>query len=242
MQVVGAVANAGCVLAGGVWLAAHWQTAAPAWYFIVVAVACGMYLADLISGLLHWAFDTWFDETVGSIHRMVITVREHHLYPNRVHEFSFAEHAGPLSWLALLATGPWILLAVLAPGASALRFYLVCTLAVTSILVVLMFETHKCGHLKAAAPRWMRLLQTTHLLLPHTHHMQHHSGNHDRNYCLINGFADLTLGNLGLWRGLEKVISKLTGAVPQKNDHEWLRRYASPKRIPTQAQRRAKPS
>jgi hypothetical protein len=33
----------------------------------------------------------------------------------------------------------------------------------------------------------------------------------DHNYCLINGWADRTLGRLGLFRGLEWVIAEPEG-------------------------------
>ncbi len=87
-----------------------------------------------------------------------------------------------------------------------------------------MLEFHKCGH-RARNPLWVRLLQKSGLLLSVPHHIQHHSGNHDYNYCLINGWADRTLGRLGLFRSLEWLIARWTGAQPQHNDHEWLRRF-----------------
>ena len=69
------------------------------------------------------------------------------------------------------------------------------------------------------------LLHWAGLLLSVPHHIQHHSGNHDYNYCLINGWADQTLGRLGLFRALEWLIARWSGARPQENDHEWLRRF-----------------
>jgi hypothetical protein len=87
-----------------------------------------------------------------------------------------------------------------------------------------MLEFHKCGH-RARQPRWIRLLQRTGFVLSTGHHSQHHQGNHDFNYCIINGWADRTLGRLGLFRGLEWIIARWSGAQPQRNDHEWLRRF-----------------
>ncbi len=68
-------------------------------------------------------------------------------------------------------------------------------------------------------------MQRSGLLLSNRHHMQHHGGNHDFNYCIVNGWADRTLGRLGLFRGLEWVVERTTGAKPQRDDHEWLRRF-----------------
>ena len=100
----------------------------------------------------------------------------------------------------------------------------VCTAVVFDLLLVSMLEFHKCGH-RARNPRWIRLLQRSGLLLSVPHHIRHHSGNHDVNYCIINGWADRTLGRLGLFRALEWAIARSSGAVPQSNDHEWLRRF-----------------
>lgn len=77
----------------------------------------------------------------------------------------------------------------------------------------------------ADAATGIRLLQRSGLLLSAPHHSRHHLGNHDFDYCLINGRADRTLGRLGLFRGLEWLIARSTGARPQRNDHEWLRRF-----------------
>jgi ubiquitin-conjugating enzyme E2 variant len=87
-----------------------------------------------------------------------------------------------------------------------------------------MLEFHKCGH-RVRGVRAVRALQRLHLLLSPEHHLRHHSGRHDRNYCLITGIADRTLGRLGAFRGLERLISAASGAVPRQNDEVWLRRY-----------------
>ncbi|MES1240177.1 MAG: fatty acid desaturase CarF family protein [Acidobacteriota bacterium] len=221
-HLLGASLNGAVLLAGFVWLGVM-REAAPSWPWIALAVLAGFYAADLGSGLLHWAFDTWFDENIEFLRRMVLQVREHHVYPNRIFHISFLHDAGTLSWIALLLTAPVILGSILA-GPGPIAICLILASAIFNVLLVTMLAFHKCGH-RARQPFWIRLLQKSGLLLSVHHHSQHHQGNHDYNYCLINGWADQTLGRLGLFRGLERMIARWSGAQPQLNDHEWLRRF-----------------
>jgi ubiquitin-conjugating enzyme E2 variant len=190
-----------------------------------LALGVGMLVGDFITGLLHWAFDTWFDEKVPYLGRTVIMVREHHIHPDHIFQYRFYHDAGILSLISFVVTGPVFLYSFLNPGAptsSAICDYAVVACVVISLELVFMLEFHKCGHTKHPS-KLIRTFQRLHLLLPYKHHMKHHSGNYDRNYCLINGYADKTFGALGGWRILEWGISKITGAVPRENDLRWLR-------------------
>lgn len=222
-HLTGGALNGVVWLAAVGWLAAGWAEHRPAWLGVVAAVAAGLYLADLASGILHWAFDTWFSPEVVQVRRMVLKVREHHIYPGRIFKHSFTEDAGVLSWIALLVLAPLLAWAAIA-GPAGLAGYALCAAVVFDPLLVFMLEFHKCGH-RPRGPAWVRALQRVGLVLPVGHHLRHHSGNHDDNYCTINGWADKTLGRIGFFRGLEWAIHRLTRAYPQDDDHAFLRRH-----------------
>jgi hypothetical protein len=226
---IGGLFNAISTIAAIVWLFLNWSVLKPSLYMVLLAIALGFFIVDFITGFLHWAFDAWFNENITFVRRMVIMVREHHLYPERIFQFSFYHDAGILSWIALFLTSPLILYSLYwtgNPKLSLIWYYGVCVCVVVSLGLVFMLEFHKCGH-NPRAPKWVRVLQRLHLLLSFEHHMGHHSGKYDRNYCLINGHADQTLGRLGVWRGLEWLVAKVTGAVPQSSDKEWLEKYSA---------------
>lgn len=240
-HVLGGVLNVLAWLGSLTCLVWAWNAPETGWtpspWGLALAVLAGVYLADLASGILHWAFDTWFDEGITFVRRMVLQVREHHVFPHRIFRISFTQDAGTLSWIALLVTIPFLAWALVSGDSAA--FYALVTLGVWNPLLVFMLEFHKCGH-RAKNPWWVKALQRTGLVLSVKHHIRHHSGNHDVNYCIINGWADRTLGRLGLFRGLEWVVDKLTGAQPQRNDHDWLRRYG--RRLALRAAARRKSS
>jgi hypothetical protein len=225
IHITGAVANAALCLSAIFWMASTWSSHPVAWWGVVSAVLVGIYCADLLSGILHWAFDTWFNEHIVFVRRMVLQVREHHVHPGRIFDIHFTHDAGTLSWIALLVTAPVLGVAIFIAGAqSALAVYAIIASSVFSVILVFMLETHKCGH-RTRNPRWVHWLQRSGLLLSVSHHGRHHRGSRDINYCIVNGWADRTLGRLGLFRLLERTVTRLTGAVPRLNDHEWLRRF-----------------
>ncbi len=189
----------------------------PAAFFVAT------FAADLVSGILHWAFDTWFSPDSRAFRRMVVIVRGHHLRPDDIFMFRFAADAGMLSWFGALGALAALLPARLFQAGSSLLCGISLAAIVFGLDVALMFEYHKWGHRRRRG-RAARILQRSGLLLSPEHHMRHHRGAHDSHYCLINGIADRTLGSLGLFRFLERLVTALTGAVPRADDLATLRR------------------
>ena len=222
-HITGAVLNVAAVVGALGFVVANIHLARRGWWLVALAMAIAVFVADFLSGVMHWAFDTWFDER-SPARQMVILVRKHHVHPSRIFRYRFRDHVVMLSWFAIAAAGPPMAMATVPDGTpDALRVAAVVGGVTLSLLIVLMFEFHKLGH-RVSRSRLVRLLQRLHLLLSPRHHLRHHSGAHDRNYCLINGLADDALGRLGAFRLMEWVVHALTGANPRANDREWLAR------------------
>jgi acyl-coenzyme A thioesterase PaaI-like protein len=144
---------------------------------------------------------------------MVLLVREHHVHPERIFQYGFWHDAGMLSWFAFLFAARCSRAAA-ARGRPRRRYALAA--AGAPLEIVFMLEFHKCGH-RLRPGRWARGCSAC-SSCSRRDTMRHHSGRHDDNYCLITGIADRTLGRLGAFRLLERLISRLTAAVPREND------------------------
>jgi hypothetical protein len=94
-----------------------------------------------------------------------------------------------------------------------------------------------------ASPRWVAESLATHvppsltrnppppknyqdagLLIGRRQHGAHHRPNFDGNYCIVSGWWNAPLDNVGFFRWLEKVVAKQTGVEPRcwyPPEHDW---------------------
>lgn len=233
IHIGGGVVNLAILAAGGVFLVINVGVLAggwPPWVLAVAALAVATFVADFVSGVLHWSFDTYFSDRNDTIKRMVVLVREHHIYPERIFQYSVWREAGMLSWFGALLAAPPIVVAIVLPGPAGPWRWAFAVLGVTvSLQITFMLEFHKAGHRRQRG-RTARLLQAARLLLSPEQHLRHHAGEHDTHYCLINGVADDTLGRLGVFRGLEALVTAATGAVPREHDRVLRAEFGKPVR------------
>jgi hypothetical protein len=71
----------------------------------------------------------------------------------------------------------------------------------------------------------VRVLQKAGFLITPKEHARHHSGGHDDHYCVVTGWMNPLLDRTGFWRGLERLVHAVTGAVPRASEEEWWARY-----------------
>jgi plasmanylethanolamine desaturase len=171
-------------------------------WLLPVALAAALVawaMSDLLSGLVHWAFDTY-----GSVHTPFIgpafirPFREHHFDPLAITRHDFVETNGSncLACSPLLVGASWMPLeATLLAGAQAVMLF-------TALGVLATNQCHKWAHMEPArVPAPVRWAQSAGLVLSPTHHKLHHTAPFDSHFCTSNGWLNEPLNRLlRAWR------------------------------------------
>jgi ubiquitin-conjugating enzyme E2 variant len=178
--------------------------------WVLAALLLGALAADLVTGLVHWACDTWGDERTPWLGpTLIYAFREHHERPREMLDRHWAlVNREPGLTAALLL----VLLSL--PAAQA-------TLEGRSFVQMLLLsfvgyaasanQLHLWAHHRLP-PRPVRLAQRLGLVLSPERHARHHRRPHTSAYCISTGWLNPALDRLGFWRALERLVSQLTGA------------------------------
>jgi len=188
-------------------LAAALLAGGPGWLLLPTGVAA-LLCADLLSGLVHWIGDRFFQESTPILGPMLIRpFREHHRDPLAITRHGFFELCGNNA-LAVLA--PVLLLLLLgAPPRSSVRAF--AGNAFVVFLAIAIFATnqfHKWAH-AAETARPVRWLQAARVILSPTVHAQHHRGDFSRGYCVTTGWLNPVLDALHVLPRCERALRGL---------------------------------
>ena len=182
----------------------------------IFAVLSGYVLADFVSGIVHWLGDTW-----GSIRTplfgkaFIRPFREHHIDQTAITRHDFIETNGSNCLATLFILIPANLL--MPETWNSISLFLYTVFASTSLGIFATNQFHKWAHW-SKAPRLIRWLQANKIILSPVHHAIHHHAPYDRHYCITVGWLNPLLARIGFFRGLERVITKATGALPRQED------------------------
>lgn len=188
-----------------------WPNVADRWAATVAALALALLSMDWLTGMLHWAGDTW-----GSVHWPLIgqsvirTFREHHVDEKAItrHDFLEVNATSVAIGVPVLAFGHWV-----GPDHHFAATW--CVGMGLSGLVANQF--HLWAHRDDNA-WWIRALQRSGLILSPEGHALHHRAPYTDHYCITTGWLNYPLAKIRYFRALEWIISKLTGAVPRAED------------------------
>jgi ubiquitin-conjugating enzyme E2 variant len=174
-------------------------------WLLVLAIPLGVILGDLVSGLVHWAADTYGSEDMRVIGpSLVKPFRLHHVYPRDICTHGLVATIGNVCILAVPLLSLNLYLMWWLPGSALLAFSVVC-LALMATATVATNQFHKWAHQEnpSSLARW---LQRKRLVLEPRHHKRHHTEPFNVNYCITNGWLNPLLNKVKFFRRLEATL------------------------------------
>lgn len=183
---------------------------------LLAAAGLGLLAADLASGIVHWACDTWGSINTPLLGRAFLRpFREHHVDALAITRHDFIETNGNNCLVALPVTALALLppLGAEAPGGTFLAAFLLSL----GLATMATNQIHKWAH-QAAPPRLVATLQRWRLLLPAAHHAAHHRPPYATDYCITLGWLDAPLRAIDFFGRLERAIAAATGARPRRGE------------------------
>lgn len=166
-------------------------------YIVINVIGC-LLAADLISGLVHWAEDTWgAPGNSRFLDKWVILPNiDHHRRPGKMRQDLYWETNLVTIVLALCAAA---VLAVL--HVHAWQAYLIVAMASQSN------QIHAWAHTQDA-PAFIRWLQRFGILQSVRHHGEHHKRPYAYRFCTTTNYLNPILDETGFWRGLEWIVER----------------------------------
>lgn len=190
----------------------------------LLAVFTGYVLADFVSGFVHWLGDTWgTTRTLFFGKTFIRPFREHHVDQMAITRHDFIETNGSNCLATLFILIPANLL--IPDTWNSISLFLYTVFASTSLGVFATNQFHKWAHWNTP-PRFIYWLQQKKLILSPSHHSIHHRNPYDRYYCITVGWLNPLLTRIGFFRGLERCVTKMTGALPRQEDLALTREIA----------------
>lgn len=183
-------------------------------WWMPFAVIAGALAADFVSGLVHWTADTWGSETMPILgRRFVRPFRVHHVNPNDFLRRNFLDTNGDVAAIVagFLAAGFLLPLDALWGRAAAAALIAFCVVGLPTN------QVHQWAHM-SRPPRPVRWLQGRHVILRRPDHLRHHRAPYAAHYCIATGWLNRPLEAAGFFRGLERLVTRLTGLEPRGDD------------------------
>lgn len=187
-------------------------------WLIALAIPLGVIGGDFVSGIVHWAADTYGSEDMPVIGpSLVKPFRLHHVYPRDICTHGLVETTGNVCILAVPLLSVSLYLMWLMPESGLLAFSAVC-LTLMAAATVATNQFHKWAHQESPSSlaRW---LQHKRLVLEPRHHKLHHTEPFNMNYCITNGWLNPLLNKLKFFRRLEATLGffgiKTTNSSPR---------------------------
>jgi hypothetical protein len=169
-----------------------------------MCLLAGYYIADLLSGLAHWAGDTLGTENTPLVGQSFIKpFRAHHDDPRDITRHDFIETNGNNSIVTTIGLIHVIWFLQSTPGPF---FYYSACLTSASLWIFGTNQFHKWAH-QEKVPGIVAWAQQAGIILGKAHHNVHHAPPRDTYYCITHGQLNPLLAKIGFFRGLEAAIA-----------------------------------
>lgn len=174
-------------------------------WLVAVAFPLSLIGGDFISGIVHWAADTYCSEDTPIVGASLVKpFRMHHVYPRDICTHNLVATVGNVCILAAPVLSLSLILLWMS-GHGLLAFAALCT-ALMAAATVATNQFHKWAHQEAPSV-FARWLQRKRLVLEPAHHKLHHTAPFEMHYCITTGWLNPLLNKIKFFRRLEATLA-----------------------------------
>ncbi|XP_054808673.1 fatty acid desaturase 4, chloroplastic-like [Prosopis cineraria] len=188
------------------------------WFEPILAGWVGYMLADLGSGVYHWAIDNYGDESTPVFGPQIDAFKRHHKWPLTITRHQFANILHVSACGVTLTVLPIVLVC---NDLKLLGFVGVC-----SACIMFSLQIHAWAHrTKSRLPRLVVALQDAGVLVSQSKHAGHHRPPYNSNYCILSGAWNEFLDKHKVFEVLEKIVYSKLGVRPRfwsEPSSEWM--------------------
>ncbi|KAG4923962.1 hypothetical protein JHK87_049502 [Glycine soja] len=200
------------------------------WAEPILAGWVGYILADLGSGVYHWAIDNYGDASIPIVGTQIEAFQGHHKWPWTITKRQFANNLHALARAVTFTVLPIVLLChdPIVEG-----FVGMC-----SGCIMFSQQFHAWSHgTKSRLPPLVVALQEAGVLVSRSQHAAHHRPPYNNNYCIVSGVWNEFLDKHKVFEALEMVLYFKTGVRPRswsETASEWIEEIETPSQIQAQ--------
>lgn len=177
-------------------------------WLVALAIPVSLLGGDLISGVVHWAADTYCSEDTPIVGPgFVKPFRLHHIYPRDITTHHLAATVGNVCVMAV----PVLLLCLYLVWSDEVSIWIAFAVLCVSLMALVTAATnlfHKWAH-QEAPPSYAKWLQRLRLVLEPAHHELHHTEPFESHYCITNGWLNPLLNKIKFFRRLENTLARV---------------------------------
>ena len=178
-----------------------------------VAFLFAVLTADFLSGVVHWAADTWGNVDWPVVGRSIIqSFRLHHVDQKGITRHDFLQTNADVAFVVFpVQLLSYLFLVYVYPSAFLFAFF-------GSLTIVGFFtnQIHKWAH-QDTVPAFIAFLQKCGFILSPEHHVEHHTAPYAKHYCITFGWMNSFLLWIHFFPFMEYTITSLTGALPRED-------------------------